>query len=101
MLTCNYLGRFAPSPTGALHAGSLATALGSWLHAQAHDGKWLLRIEDLDLPRCIPESDKTIIQQLSACGLSWDGEVEYQSKRSHFYQTGGLTDHPHMQRKAH
>lgn len=87
MLTCNYLGRFAPSPTGALHAGSLATALGSWLHARAHDGKWLLRIEDLDLPRCIPGADKTIIQQLSACGLSWDGEVEYQSKRSHFYQT--------------
>jgi glutamyl-Q tRNA(Asp) synthetase len=86
MLNCNYLGRFAPSPTGALHAGSLATALGSWLHARAHDGKWLLRIEDLDLPRCIPEADKTIIQQLSACGLSWDGEIEYQSKRSHFYQ---------------
>ena len=87
MLTCNYLGRFAPSPTGALHAGSLATALGSWLHARAHDGKWLLRIEDLDLLRCIPEADKTIIQQLSACGLSWDGEIEYQSKRSHLYQT--------------
>jgi glutamyl-Q tRNA(Asp) synthetase len=87
MLNCNYLGRFAPSPTGALHAGSLATALGSWLHARAHDGKWLLRIEDIDLPRCIPGVDKTIIQQLSACGLSWDGEIEYQSKRSHFYQT--------------
>jgi glutamyl-Q tRNA(Asp) synthetase len=87
MLTCNYLGRFAPSPTGALHAGSLATALGSWLHARAHDGKWFLRIEDLDLPRCIPGADKTIIQQLAACGLSWDGDVEYQSKRSSFYQT--------------
>jgi len=87
MLNCNYLGRFAPSPTGALHAGSLATALGSWLHARAHDGKWLLRIEDIDLPRCIPGADRTIIQQLSACGLSWDGEIEYQSKRSHFYQT--------------
>ncbi len=87
MLNCNYLGRFAPSPTGALHAGSLATALGSWLHARAHDGKWLLRIEDIDLPRCIPGVDKIITQQLSACGLSWDGEIEYQSKRSHFYQT--------------
>ncbi len=86
MLTCNYLGRFAPSPTGALHAGSLATALGSWLHARGHHGKWLLRIEDLDLPRCIPGSDKIIISQLAACGLHWDGEIVYQSKRTHLYQ---------------
>lgn len=86
MLTCNYLGRFAPSPTGALHAGSLATALGSWLHARAHNGKWLLRIEDLDQPRCIPGADKIIIQQLLACGLEWDDDVEYQSKRTSFYQ---------------
>lgn len=87
MLTCKYLGRFAPSPTGALHAGSLATALGSWLHARAHNGKWLLRIEDLDLPRCIPGADQVIIQQLSACGLSWDDDIEYQSKRTAYYQT--------------
>ena len=87
MLTCNYLGRFAPSPTGALHAGSLATALGSWLHAQGHHGKWLLRIEDLDLPRCVPGSDKTIINQLAACGLNWDGEVVYQSQRTALYET--------------
>ncbi len=86
MLTCNYLGRFAPSPTGALHAGSLATALGSWLHARGHHGKWLLRIEDLDLPRCMPGSDKIIISQLAACGLHWDGEIVYQSKRTHLYQ---------------
>ena len=86
MLTCNYLGRFAPSPTGALHAGSLATALGSWLHARAHDGKWLLRIEDLDLPRCIPGTDKIIISQLEACGLYWDGDIEYQSKRTDLYK---------------
>ncbi len=86
MLTCNYLGRFAPSPTGALHAGSLATALGSWLHARGHHGKWLLRIEDLDLPRCIPGSDKMIISQLAACGLHWDGEIVYQSKRTDLYQ---------------
>ena len=51
----------------------------------AHDGKWLLRIEDLDLPRCVPGADETIIQQLSACGLSWDEEIEYQSKRTHCY----------------
>jgi len=82
-----YCGRFAPSPTGALHAGSLATALGSWLDARAHQGKWLLRIEDLDLPRCIPGADKIIIQQLLNCGLYWDEEIEYQSKRSVFYES--------------
>jgi glutamyl-Q tRNA(Asp) synthetase len=85
MFKTQYRGRFAPSPTGALHAGSLATALGSWLHAKAHNGKWLLRIEDLDLPRCVPGTDEIIIQQLSACGLKWDEDIEYQSKRTHFY----------------
>jgi glutamyl-Q tRNA(Asp) synthetase len=86
MLTCNYRGRFAPSPTGALHAGSLATALGSWLDARAHNGKWLLRIEDLDLPRCIPGAQEIIIQQLNACGLNWDETIEYQSQRTEYYQ---------------
>ena len=87
MFKTQYRGRFAPSPTGALHAGSLATALGSWLDARAHQGKWLLRIEDLDLPRCVPGADKIIIQQLLNCGLYWDEEIEYQSKRSHFYES--------------
>jgi glutamyl-Q tRNA(Asp) synthetase len=87
MFKTEYRGRFAPSPTGALHPGSLATALGSWLDARAHQGKWLLRIEDLDLPRCAPGADKTIIQQLLNCGLHWDEEIEYQSKRSHFYES--------------
>ena len=87
MLTCNYLGRFAPSPTGALHAGSLATALGSWLHARAHFGKWLVRIEDLDVPRCIPGASAIILQQLQACGLVWDDEVVYQSQRTAIYKS--------------
>jgi glutamyl-Q tRNA(Asp) synthetase len=87
MFKTQYRGRFAPSPTGALHAGSLATALSSWLDARAHQGKWLLRIEDLDLPRCVPGADKIIIQQLLDCGLYWDEAIEYQSKRSHLYET--------------
>ena len=87
MFKTQYRGRFAPSPTGALHAGSLATALGRWLDARAHHGKWLLRIEDLDLPRCVPGADKIIIQQLLNCGLYWDEEIEYQSKRSHLYES--------------
>jgi len=87
MFKTEYRGRFAPTPTGALHAGSLATALGSWLDARAHQGKWLLRIEDLDLPRCVPGADKIIIQQLLNCGLHWDEEIEYQSKRIHFYES--------------
>ena len=81
-----YCGRFAPSPTGPLHAGSLAAALGSWLDARKNGGKWLLRIEDLDIPRCIPEATQQIQSQLLACGLSWDEEVIYQSQRQGAYQ---------------
>jgi glutamyl-Q tRNA(Asp) synthetase len=81
-----YRGRFAPSPTGPLHAGSLVAALGSWLDARKNEGKWLLRIEDIDTPRTIPEADRQIQAQLLACGLFWDEELTYQSKRQELYQ---------------
>ena len=84
--TGGYRGRFAPSPTGPLHAGSLVAALGSWLDARKNRGEWLLRIEDLDTPRCIPGATRQIQAQLLACGLSWDGEVIYQSQRHDVYQ---------------
>lgn len=86
----SYRGRFAPSPTGPLHLGSLATALGSWLDARAHQGKWLLRIEDVDGPRSLPRATTTILHQLSACGLQWDEELIYQSQRTSYYETALL-----------
>ena len=81
-----YIGRFAPSPTGPLHAGSLVAALASWLDARVNQGQWLVRIEDVDGTRCPPGLDRVILNQLAACGLCGDQPPVYQSHRSNDYQ---------------
>ena len=80
-----YKGRFAPSPTGALHAGSLVAALASWLDARAHGGQWLVRIEDVDTPRTVTGATERILQQLGDCGLTSDEAVVLQSTHVALY----------------
>jgi len=79
-------GRFAPSPTGPLHFGSLVAALGSYLEARARGGRWLVRIEDVDAPRCRAQYADDILRTLEAYGFAWDGEVMRQSRRSARYR---------------
>ena len=81
-----YVGRFAPSPTGPLHFGSLVAALASWLDARAAGGRWLVRVEDQDAPRTQPGAADSILETLAALGLHWDGPVLQQSHRAPVYQ---------------
>lgn len=96
----SYIGRFAPSPSGPLHAGSLVAALASWLDARAFGGRWLVRIEDVDGPRTMPGAAEIILQQLAALGLVPDDAPVFQSERGALYQAAlaRLVEHNHAYR---
>ena len=79
-------GRFAPSPTGALHAGSLVAAVGSWLMAKSAGGRWLLRMDDLDTPRQVAGMADDILRTLEGFGLEWDGAISWQSRHRDAYR---------------
>lgn len=85
-LPSSYRGRFAPSPTGPLHFGSLIAAVASWCDARSHGGSWLLRIEDIDTPRNHPGATDAILRTLCDYGFEWDGAVSHQSERGALYQ---------------
>ncbi|MCU1228551.1 MAG: glutamyl-Q tRNA(Asp) ligase [Acidobacteria bacterium] len=85
-LALSTVGRFAPSPTGPLHLGSLVAAVGSWLYARRAGGRWLMRIEDVDTPRVVPGSAEEILAALTRYGLEWDGEIVWQSRRTRLYE---------------
>jgi len=86
MSASSHVGRFAPSPTGPLHFGSLVAALGSCLEARVQGGRWLLRMEDVDEPRCSPQAADDILRTLERCGFEWDGAVMVQSTRKERYR---------------
>ena len=84
--SCGYIGRFAPSPSGPLHAGSLVAAMASYLDARAHGGKWLVRIEDIDEARTVAGAAEAILHALQVFGMQHDGDVLVQSRRKDAYQ---------------
>ena len=95
-----YIGRFAPSPTGRLHAGSLVAALASFLDARAHRGRWLVRIEDVDAARSAPGAADAVLALLRQLGMQWDGDVVWQSERGALYQAAFEQQHTSIRAAA-
>jgi glutamyl-Q tRNA(Asp) synthetase len=91
-----YIGRFAPSPTGPLHLGSLVAAMASYLDAKVHHGRWLVRVEDLDYDRNVAGADQHILASLQRCGMQWDGDVTWQSQRLSLYEAALEQLAPHI-----